>query len=365
MIARPRILNHYVVSVSCAALPMLAGCGGSQPPISASGAMAQVRTAAALRTTPRVDGSGPFLYVAGLKLSMYALGSSKPLHVAQMNPSSVGFPAIALDLHGHLCEASGGISYPYLFEYDAATLKFINGLGGFGDYPSLVADHLGYLYASTPGAGIQVYAPGCLHAVNGIRRGATNFGSLVFDRSGNLYKSNGAPNNTVSIYAPTQQPGHMRFTREIHDGLSAPGSLAIGPTGDLFVANYSYSAMHSYITVYAPGGSKPVLTITKGIKTAGNLAVDSKGRLYVAVPDYAVRHGGWVSVYAPGATQPLRKVRVDNPTALTLDSSGKLYVANSGRHSSVLVYSAGATKLLQTIKLRGPDEPSQLLIGSP
>jgi hypothetical protein len=347
-----------------AILALLAGCGGPQLPVGAPGAMAQVRGAAAQAVRP-AQGSGPFLYVAGLKLSMYALGSSKPLHVAEVNPSTVGFPAIALDLHGHLCEASGGISYPYLFEYDAATLTFVNGLGGIGTYPSLVADHLGYLYASTPGAGIIVYAPGCLQQVNAIRRGATNIGSLVFDRLGNLYKSNGAPNNTVSIYAPTKQPGHMRFIREIRQGLSAPSSLAIGPTGDLFVANYSYSEKNSYITVYAPGGSKPVLTITKGIKTAGWLAVDSTGRLYVAVPDYAVRHGGWVSVYPPGATQPVRKVRVDNPTALALDSSGKLYVANSGRHSWVLVYSAGATKLLQTIKISGPDEPSQLLIASP
>jgi DNA-binding beta-propeller fold protein YncE len=309
-------------------------------------------------------GSGPFLYVGGFKLKMYALGSSTPMHVAKMNPSNVLGAAIALDLHGHLCEASGEISYPELFEYDAATLKFVNALGGVGDYPALVADRLGYLYASTSGAGIEVYAPGCLHKVNVINRGAGNTGSLVFDQSGNLYKSNSAPNNTVSIYAPTKQPGHMKLIREIHDGLSDPGPLAIGPTGDLFVANYSYSEMKSYITVYPPGDSKPTLTITKGIKTAGSLAVDSTGQLYVAVPDYAVRHGGWISVYAPGGTQPISKVPVHFPVALALDPSDNLYVADQGKHNYVLVYSPGATKLLQTIKL-GLDEPSALLIGSP
>jgi hypothetical protein len=351
--------------LSVVAFALFAGCGGSQPPIGALGAMPQVRTAAALRTVHRAESSGPFLYVGGFKLSMYALGSSKPLHVAKVNPSTILRAAIALDLHGHLCEASGEISYPWLFEYDAGTLTFVKALGGVGDYPALVADHLGYVYASTAGAGIEVYAPGCLHRVNVIRRGATNAGSLVFDRSGNLYKSNSYPNNAVSVYAPTKQPGHMRLIREIRDDLSAPGALAIGPSGDLFVANYSYSEMKSYITVYPPGGSKPALKITKGMKVAGRLAVDSKGLLYISVPDYGVRHGGWVSVYAPGGTQPVRKVPVNDPVALALDSSDNLYVANQGKHNSVLVFSAGATKLLQTIKLGVDNQPSALLIGSP
>jgi len=73
---------------------------------------------------------------------------------------------------------------------------------------------------------------------------------------------------------------------------------------------------------------------------------------------------GWISVYAPGGSQPVRKVRVYNPVALALDPSDNLYVANPAKRSSVLVYSAGATKLLLTIKA-GVDQPTALLIGSP
>ena len=345
----------------CVAAALLAGCGGSQPPIGAPGTMPQ--TPAAQQAVPPAEGSGPFLYVGGFKLLMYALGSSKPLHVAKVNPIIYG-AAIALDLHGHLCESNREISYGELFDYDAHTLKFLKASSGV-DYRALAADHLGYVYASRPAADIVVFAPGCLHQVNVIRRGATNAGSLVFDRSGNLYKGNGYPNDVVSVYAPTKQPGHMRLIRQIRDGISEPGPLAIGPSGDLFVANYSYSERNSYITVYQPGGSTPVLRITKGMKVAGRLAVDSKGRLYVAVPDYAVRHGGWISVYAPGGTQPVRKVPVHNPVALALDPSDNLYVANQAKDNSVLLYSAGATKLLQTIKLGPRNQPSALLIGSP
>jgi hypothetical protein len=121
-------LSHYAMSSSVTAA-LLAGCGGSQPPIGAPRAMPQTPVAA--QAARPAKGSGPFLYVGGFKLLMYALGSSKPLHVAKTNPSTILRAAIALDLHGHLCESNGEITYPeQLFEYDADTLKFVRGLGG-------------------------------------------------------------------------------------------------------------------------------------------------------------------------------------------------------------------------------------------
>lgn len=364
-----RTLARYALIISIA---LFEGCSGSQPPIGAPRVTPQAPTTreAARQAVARSGDSGPFLYVAGVKLSMYRLGSSKPLHVAKVNPSSFAEYALALDLHGHLCESNEELTDATLFEYDAHNLKFVNGVSGIEVSP-LAADHLGYLYASTPGSGIFVFAPGCLHQVNVIRRGASNFGSLVFDHSGNLYKGNGAPNDVVSVYAPTNKPGRMRLIHQIRNGISAPGALAIGPSGDLFVANYSYSEKNSYITVYRPGGSKPVRTITKGMKVAGALAVDSTGRLYVGVGNYNGVRRGWISVYAPGGTQPLRKVRVHDPITLALDSSDHLYVmdtylfaAGSAHQSTVLVYNPGATKLLQTIK-DGVDRATALLIGSP
>lgn len=338
---------------------LAAGCNAGQEPFVAPGEPAQ-RPAAAER-------GGPFLFVGGLKLSMYALGASKPVHVANINPATMYRAAIALDLHGHLCEANGELSYAQLFEYDAHTLIFRRGLTGVGAYPALLADRLGYLYASTGGGVIAVYAPGCTQEVNVIRRGVDVVGPLVFDRSGNLYAGM-QPHFAVSVYAPTNRPGHMKPVHRITDGIDNPIALASGPSGDLFVANYPASGKgDGDITVYAPGGSKPVLRITSGIKLPWALAVDSKNRLYVDNNPGAwggTGRSGWISVYAPGSAQPQRKVNVKDPVALALDASDQLYVANLLNHSSVLVYSAGAKKLLQTIK-DGTDAPSALLIGSP
>lgn len=353
-----KTLARSALSVGLAS-GLLLGCNAAQAPLVGPGEPSQ-RPAI-------VERGGPFLYVGGLKLAMYALGSSKPVHLANINPSTVYTAAIALDLHGHLCEANGEISYAQLFEYDAHTLKFRRGLTGVGAYPALVADRLGYLYASTGGGVIVVYAPGCTHEVNVIRRGVDAVGPLVFDRLGNLYAGM-QPHFAVSVYAPTGRPGHMKLVRRITDGIDNPIALASGPSGDLFVANYPASVKgHGNIAVYRPGGSKPILRITSGIRLPWALAVDSKNRLYVDNNPSAwggTGSSGWISVYAPGSAQPLRIVNVKDPVALALDASDQLYVANLLNHSSVLVYSADAKKLLQTIK-DGTDAPSALLIGSP
>ena len=67
------------------------------------------------------------------------------------------------------------------------------------------------------------------------------------------------------------------------------------------------------MTVYAAGTSKPARTITKGIAGPTALLIDSSGSLYVA-------NRRWVSVYPPGASTPKLKIRtgVSMPVGLAL-----------------------------------------------
>jgi hypothetical protein len=319
--------------------------------------------------TTSVNGdSGPFLYVAGHQLSMYALGNSEPLRSTKRD-YYVTRALLAFDRHGHLCEANGDPSDEQFLTYDARTLKLLHVLNGTGDFDSLVSDRLGYVYASAD-VRIFVYAPGCERVVNVIR---SRYGSVrsVFDRAGNFY-SQGA--TSVSVFAPTQTPGHMKFVRRITDGLNNPGALAIGPSGNLYVANWGPGrfSKHAFVAVYRPGASVPVRTITEGIKTPWTLAVDSKGRLYVAnSPLYPPGGHSSVSVYAPGATQPVRKIvsGINTPNSLAIDPSDNLYVMNEydglpKAHQTVTMYAAGGTKLLQTIT-KGAYGGQSLIIGSP
>jgi DNA-binding beta-propeller fold protein YncE len=288
------------------------------------------------------------------------LNSSKPLHATKANPYSYG-SGLALDLHGHLCVSSGNLSDQAIYEYDARTLKLLGQTDLAGYFSALVADRYGYLYASSV-FGILVYAPGCTQRVNNLRHGGS---ALVFDRSGNLYASLG---NAVGVYEPEQRRGHMRFVRRIHKGLkSLVSALAIGPSDELFVAD-EVGRKGGYVAVYRSGGSEPVETITNGIETPELLAVDSKGWLYVDNCPYtacgAGRRLGWISVYAPGSTQPTRRVRLEDPIALAIDPSDNLYVLDSYRRRTVLVYSPGAAKLLRKIT-DSVNYSAGLLIGSP
>jgi ligand-binding sensor domain-containing protein len=202
---------------------------------------------------------------------MFALNSSKPLHATKADPYNYG-SGLALDLHGHLCVSSGNPSNQQIYEYDARTLELVSETDEGGYFSALVADRYGYLYASSAD-GVLVYAPGCTKQVNNLRHGGN---ALVFDRAGNLYAGLG---NAVGVYAPKQRRGHMRFVRTIHHGLrSLVSALAIGPSDELFVAD-EVGRNGGYVAVYRPGGSMPVKKITNGIATPELLAVDSKGWL--------------------------------------------------------------------------------------
>jgi hypothetical protein len=141
-------------------------------------------------------------------------------------------------------------------------------------------------------------------------------------------------------------------------------ALALDSFGKLFVANGnpSYGAVAAY--------EARDLKLERTIWYPQAIAIDSTGRLYVAsVPlTQRGRQPGWVSVYAPGGTKPLRKLTqgVDEPWALAIDPSDNLYVANIGARpagNSVTIYASGGTKPLRTIT-DGVDGPAALAISS-
>lgn len=145
---------------------------------------------------------------------------------------------------------------------------------------------------------------------------------------------------------------------------SNPSSLASqvrrAQSQTLYVTNDRYynSNRGSYtgadsVTVYASttGHRRPSQRITGSqtkLKTPMGIAVDSSGDIYVANSG-----GGSVTVYAAGATgsvAPIRTISGSNtgltqPWGLALDPSGNIYVANQNYGSgsySITVYAAGA-----------------------
>jgi hypothetical protein len=304
---------------------------------------------------------GPFLYVAGYKVSQYALGSSEPLRTVK-GPFYFAI-SMALDPLGNLSVLFGNGSGGEILVYQAGDLKREYSPiypPGFGE---IAVDSKGNIYHAYGGPGIPVYPPGYREPLYTIHRNARAPYALAFDPSGDLY-SDGV--DRVNAYSPTGPDGRMKWVRSFRNGVEDSYALAFGATGDLFVADGRAGRRKpAEINVYAPGASKPSRTITAGIEAPGKLAVDSNDRLYVAcMPIGKIGNPGWISVYAPGSTQPIRKIRegINHPYDLAIDPSDNLYVANAGA-GSVTVYSPGGAKLMRTIT-KGIDGAAALVIGS-
>lgn len=325
---------------------------------------------AVARPKSLLDDERPLLYVASHILSEYALGSSEPLRSTKIN-YSVDQAALALDSDGHLFEANGNPSYEQLLVYDASSLRLVHMLSGMGGgIGSMSASGSGYLYAGD--GAIWVFAPGATRLLGFIRRGARSVHPVVFDSEGNLYAGD---THSVSIYAPRAGRWRMEFVRSIKVGVNTPVALAVGPSGQLFVANWATRG-NGWVSVYASGASEPERKITSGINAPSALVVDSTDTLYVAnlAGDRpAAQRRGWVSVYAVGSTQLLRKITdgIYGPTSLALSPDGDLYVGNlhfgdrhKGAQTNVTVYNPGGSKLLYAIT-KGISVGATVLIGSP
>jgi hypothetical protein len=314
------------------------------------------------QTTQRAGTDGVFLYVAGLKLSKYALGSSRPL-------ATVKLPYIAstitLDGLGNVYTAENYGSFGVQIDvFSASNLTLLRKISYSGWVTDMATDRDGYLYVSLSGE-LWVFAPGSTHPLYRMRRSPG--GSLAFDSAGNLYDAGG---DEVAIYAPASKPGHLKLIGKIRRGVNSSDAIAFGPSGNLYVVNWpncNPPCGRPFVSVFAAGGLKPVLRITRGLVGSASLAVDSTGRVYVGNSSLFVDRGprgSWVSVYEPNSKQLLAKFAKGGDRRLlhvAVDGSDDVYVAS---YNEVSVYSPAGAKLLYTIT-RGIQDAGALAIGSP
>jgi sugar lactone lactonase YvrE len=169
-------------------------------------------------------------------------------------------------------------------------------------------------------------------------------------------------------------------------GLADPEGLAVDATGRIYVV--ANSASNYSVTVYAanPSGTlneAPLATITgsnTGLNVPAGVALDSSGRIYVTNDDIG-GNAQSVTVYpanpsgtlneAPLATITGGATGLTDPIGITVDASGKIYVANEA--GSVFVYAAipgggGTLDEAPLATIAGPSttlrEPLDVAVGS-
>ena len=287
-----RSLGHYVLCASMS-VALLAGCGGSPPPIGAPGAMQQSHAIATRvergAQTPDYKVSGPLLYVTNFDappyddVTIFDAKENKPTPIAVINTD-------ASQSNGDCIDASGTL---YV-----------------GNDP---VSNLGW---------VSEYALGQTKPLRIITQGINTPAFCAIDAKGNLWVTNfGAA--TVTEYLKGATAPH--FTLE--NGLTQPDGIAIDHAGNVYVGNLRPPSA-SNVQVYPPGGKSPSRTITDGITWPIGIAVDAEGNLYVTNDASPCN----IEKYRAGQSHPYQTItnEIDGPTAITFAKTGRLYEVNEG-----------------------------------
>lgn len=239
----------------------------------------------------------------------------------------------------------------YFRVYDLTDLRLIRQYQEPWGTNAMATDPWGDLYitSSDPSYGqLIAFTPG---ARSILLRITINFGSAIaFDPSGNVYVSE----TFIEEYA-------ARSTKRLRT-IKARGAvaLAVDKNSNLYAAIRNQG--NGEVLVFPPGSKKPSRVITKGIDVPTAMLLDSSDDIFVANCSPCASSGGRSSIteYAPGSSTPSRTITkgIDNSSALALGSHGLLFVSNDPQlgRGSVSVYSSGSEPVRTITKgIGGPD----------
>jgi serine/threonine protein kinase, bacterial len=220
-------LDFSRCALSCVALAILAGCGGSQPPIGAPGAMPQSRIAA--RSHNDYDITGPLLYVTNIiynEVTVYHASAKDPAPIATVSQGLNGPAGVCVDNRGTL----------YVTNEPASN-------GGW------VAEY--QLGKTTPSERIT--------------KGIDGAAYCAIDSRGNLWLTNIGGRNVTEYLYGSKRP-HTAITKD----LSYPTGIAIDSSDNLYVSNRLRTG--GDVVVFPHGSKTPSRIITDGVTScrAGN-----------------------------------------------------------------------------------------------
>jgi hypothetical protein len=181
--------------------------------------------------------------------------------------------------------------------------------------------------ADTGNGDVSVWPIGAAAPIADITTGISGPFSVGFSSNGTLFVANDN-NSTVTYYAPPYTGAPSTITTQIHN----PDALVIDAHDDVIVANQSTAT----VTIYPPPytTTAPVTLNTGGLPSA--LTLDAAQHLWI------VTTSGALYRYSPPYTAGAFDVGIgqaatgfSQPDGLAIDSTGRLYVANSG-HNNVL-----------------------------
>jgi sugar lactone lactonase YvrE len=214
---------------------------------------------------------------------------------------------------------------------------------------------------------------------------------VAVDSSGNLYIADGGnavvekvtPSGTLSIIAgKAGQFGSPTPGPATSSDLGVLGGLAVDSSGNLYIADAANGVVEKVTTA----GILSIIATSSALGVPAGVAVDSFGNLYVADSGNdvveKVTPSGTLSIVAGKIGQsgvpspgPATSSDLDNPGGVAVDSSGNLYVADSGNDVVEKVTPSGTLSILagngqRDVPTAGPatssalDDPNGVAVDS-
>jgi sugar lactone lactonase YvrE len=341
------------------------------------------------------------LYVTNLakdSITVYpagANGSISPIVTIQGENTSLDSPtAITFDSNGNIYVANagkGGGGHDSITKYaagssgDVAPVAEITGAHTQLSSPTGIAlDSSGDIYVAnqSPTANepdsITVYSPNSagnaapIRVISGALTKLSSLSGIAIDSSGNIYASSlgveGSSGADILIFAAGSN-GNVAPIFEIDGdcaGLKPTGPIALDASANIYVGGYDKLAFFAHVDLRMP--NRPCLTPgfaisgpKTGISQITGVAVDSVGDIFVTDSDSnsvrAFQSGD------NGDVEPSATIATHNdifaPTAVALDSSGKIYVVNGAADrqvsDTVTIYAPGSNAATAPIASIGWD----------
>ncbi|MBV9506118.1 MAG: hypothetical protein JO323_14055, partial [Acidobacteriia bacterium] len=308
---------------------------------------------------------------------------------------------IALIVHSLLLAGMPVLAQPYVITTVAGGAPPASGIqatqASIGDPPRVSVDASGNVYFGALHCVFRVNSSGVLIRIAGTARsGYTGDGGsalnaqlespdgIAVDSAGNVYIADQGTNSvrkvaadgTISTYAGTGTAG---FSGDggpaIGAQLNQPGGLAVDGPGNLYIADTANNRIRvvspdGHIATVAGNGAAGYSGDASGARDAAlngpeDITVDSSGSLYIAdTQNYRIRvvtPNGIINTLAGvgngnvfGDNAPAISAGLILPTAVALDRSGNLYIADFGNSRIRVV---AVTGMISTVAGNGDGAP--------